>query len=65
LHQQLLGKFERGEETLDAAVAGIHLGISAEAQSDLREIHGPYRDERKDELREKLQALTAEGKMNT
>lgn len=65
LHQKFLGKLEEGEEPLDAAVAGIHLGIPAEAQSDLGEIHGAYRDEGQDELGEELEALTSKREMNT
>lgn len=65
LHQELLRNLERRKEPLDAAVTGIRRRFPAKGQSDLREVHGPYRDERKNELGEEFETLTPEREMNT
>ena len=63
--EELLGNLKRREEPLDAAVAGIHLGIPAEAQSDLGEVHRADGDEGKNELGEEFESLAPEREMNT
>ena len=63
--EELLRDVKRGEKPLDAAVAGSSLRFSAEGQGDLCEVHCSDGDESEDELRKELQALSAEGEMNT